>query len=287
MINNFSKKIVVGTAQFSKSYGVINNKTLSPTNLLKISKKNHLNMFDASDNYNKTFYFVERNYKTSKLIVKVSTQKKNRLIPLILFKKKINEITKRISINRIHSFLIHDFDLKQIKQNSPHYNYLMNYCLNNNINFGFSIYNLKEFYKIKKKFKFNILQIPLSIFNREFLDTNFKNFVKKNKIEIHARSVFLQGLLVNDFETIPNKFQKFKKYFIHWDKYCQKNNLSKVQACLNFVDNISIVKKIVIGFKSKKELEEIINLKRKKIKRFFLLPRIPKILINPNLWKNL
>ena len=110
MINNFSKKIVVGTAQFSKSYGIINNKTLSPTNLLKISKKNHLNTFDTSDNYNKTFYFVERNYKTSKLIVKVSTQKKNRLIPLILFKKKINEITKRISPNRIHSFLIHDFD---------------------------------------------------------------------------------------------------------------------------------------------------------------------------------
>jgi len=287
LINNFSKKIVVGTAQFSKSYGIINNKTLSPTNLLKISKKNHLNTFDTSDNYNKTFYFVERNYKTSKLIVKVSTQKKNRLIPLILFKKKINEITKRISPNRIHSFLIHDFDLKQIKQNSLHYNYLMNYCLNNNINFGFSIYNLKEFYKIKKIFKFNILQIPLSIFNREFLDTNFKNFVKKNKIEIHARSIFLQGLLVSDIKSIPNKFKKYKKYFINWNKYCQKNNLSKVQACLNFVDNISIVKKIVIGFKSKKELEEIINFKRKKIKRFFLLPKIPKILINPNLWKNL
>ena len=41
------------------------------------------------------------------------------------------------------------------------------------------------------------------------------------------------------------------------------------------------------GFKSKKELEEIINFKRKKIKKFFSLPKIPKILINPNLWKNL
>tara|TARA_B100000963_G_C22085453_1_gene434084 strand:- start:18 stop:509 length:492 start_codon:yes stop_codon:yes gene_type:complete len=163
----------------------------------------------------------------------------------------------------------------------------MSYCLNNNINFGFSIYNLKDFYKIKKNYKFNILQIPISIFNREFLDNNFKKFVKKNKIEIHARSVFLQGLLVNDFESIPNKFKKYKKYFMHWERYCQKNNFSKVQACLNFVDNISFVKKIVIGFKSKKELEEIINFKRKKIKRFFLLPKIPKILINPNLWKNL
>ena len=107
MINNFSKKIVVGTAQFSKSYGVINNKTLSPINLLKISKKNNLNTFDTSDNYSKTFYFVERNHNRSKLIVKVSTKKKNKSIPIILF-KKINEITKRISIKRIHSFLIHD-----------------------------------------------------------------------------------------------------------------------------------------------------------------------------------
>ena len=287
MINNFSKKIVVGTAQFSKSYGVINNKTLSPINLLKISKKNYLNTFDTSDNYTKTFYFVGRNHKTSKLIVKVSTKKKNKSIPIILFKKKINEITNRISIKRIHSFLIHDFDLKQIKQNSPHYNYLMNYCLSKKIKFGFSIYNLKDFNKLKKNYKINILQIPLSIFNREFLDINFKNFVKKNKIEIHARSIFLQGLLVSDIKYIPNKFKKYKKYFINWDKYCQKNNLSKVQACLNFVYNIKIVKKIVIGFKSKKELEEIINFKRKKIKKFFLLPKIPKILINPNLWKNL
>ena len=287
MINNFSKKIVVGTAQFSKSYGIINSKTLSPKNLLKISKKNHLNIFDTSDNYSKNFYFVEKYYKTSKLIVKLSTHKKRKLIPLILFKKKISEIIKRISINKIHSFLIHDFDLMLIKKNYFHYEYLMSYCLNNNINFGFSIYNLKDFYKIKKNYKFNILQIPISIFNREFLDNNFKKFVKKNKIEIHARSVFLQGLLVNDFESIPNKFKKYKKYFMHWERYCQKNNFSKVQACLNFVDNISFVKKIVIGFKSKKELEEIINFKRKKIKRFFLLPKIPKILINPNLWKNL
>ena len=287
MINNFLKKIVIGTAQFSKSYGVINNKTLSPRNLLKISKKNSLNMFDTSDNYDKSFYFVNKNYKESKLIIKVSTKKKNRLIPFTLFKKKIKEISKRIRIDKIHSFLIHDFDLKKVQQNSLYYNHLMNYCLKNNINFGFSIYSLEEFYRIKKNYKFNILQIPLSIFNIEFLNTNFKNFVKKNKIKIHARSVFLQGLLVNDIEDIPYKFQKYKKYLIHWNKYCKKNKLSKVQACLNFIDNISFVEKIVIGFKTQKELEEIISYKRKKIKRFPLPSKIPKILINPNLWKKL
>ena len=32
--------------------------------------------FDTSDNYDKSFYFVNKNYKESKLIIKVSTKKK-------------------------------------------------------------------------------------------------------------------------------------------------------------------------------------------------------------------
>ena len=56
--------------------------------------------------------------------------------------------------------------------------------------------NLKNLKKFYKKFKPDILQIPLNLFNQDFVyDKYFQKLNKKN-LEIHARSIFLQGLLL-------------------------------------------------------------------------------------------
>ena len=266
---------------------LIKNSNLKPKDILNISKKYQLSTFDTSDNYEKDFFYVIKNYKKCRLIIKLSSKKNNQPTSFKVFKNQIAKIKKKINIKSIYAILIHNFDLKFEKKYRLHYQYLMNFCLQNKLNFGFSIYNLKEFNVIKKLYKFNVLQIPVSIFNQEFIDPFFIKYVKKNKIEVHARSIFLQGLLVNDLEDIPNKFVKFKKLFISWNHFCETQHITKVQACLNFVDNISFVNKIIIGFKNVNELREIINYSKIKILKKFIVKKISKKLINPNKWSSI
>ena len=94
------------------------------------------------------------------------------------------------------------------------------------------------------------MQVPINVFNTDFLKKSFIKFVQKKNIEIHARSIFLQGLLLTDLKNIPKKFVRFKKFFSYFYNFCKDNEISRVNYCLNFIINFSHISKIVIGFKN-------------------------------------
>ena len=100
--------------------------------------------------------------------------------------------------------------------------------------FGISIYNPWELNKFKSLKIIDILQVPISIFDRRFLKKNLLKKIKKNNIEIHARSIFLQGLLISNYKDIPNKFYKWKNVWNKWDISTKCNKFEKLSACLSF-----------------------------------------------------
>ena len=51
-----------------------------------------------------------------------------------------------------------------------------------------------------KQNNFDIVQFPMNVFDQRLLDKRIGNLIKKKKIEVHIRSIFLQGLL-----TLRNK----------------------------------------------------------------------------------
>ena len=62
---------------------------------------------------------------------------------------------------------------------------------------GVSLYKKKTLRKIFKKFKIDVIQLPYNIIQNEFSDLELLNLKKKYKfLEIHARSIFHQGLLL-------------------------------------------------------------------------------------------
>ena len=62
-------------------------------------------------------------------------------------------------------------------------------------NFGFSIYNSSELKYLNKIKNFDIIQLPGNIFDQSLLKNTNLKLLKKKGVEIHVRSVFLQGLI--------------------------------------------------------------------------------------------
>ena len=88
-------------------------------------------------------------------------------------------------------------------------------------NIGFSIYSANNLEKICQYKFINILQVPINIFNQEFLmKQNLKLYRKLS--ELHIRSVFLQGLLIN--QNLPKRFRKFKNIHSSWFNWINKIN---------------------------------------------------------------
>ena len=151
---------------------------------------------------------------------------------------------------------------------------------------GLSIYDFEKAIKILKKFKFDIIQCPYNVIDRRLDKKNYINFFKKKKIEIHVRSIFLQGLLL--MKNRPKKFKKWIKIFDLWDQVIKRGNFKPESHAINFVLKNKIINKIVIGFENSHQLMKVfMNYKKLNCNYSNKIKSNDLNLINPNNWNSL
>ena len=139
-----------------------------------------------------------------------------------------------------------------------------------------------------------LLKDNLSQKNKDFIVNNFLIFKKierlereisnKNKqIEIHARSVFLQGLLLN-FKHLSDYFSKWTNQFNSYQEIVKDSSLSLLEYALNFALNTSELDKVLVGVDSSNQLLDIVNSSTTnlKLKEFSINDAG---LLNPIYWK--
>ena len=116
---------------------------------------------------------------------------------------------------------------------------------------GVSIYNKQELdFAIKSKV-IKVIQMPVNI-----ADSYLYSKIKKNKKIIVARSIFLQGALINNISKHPKKEQilNYKKK-IH--EICKQNNITYLEAITSYVFNLKMINYVLISTISKKNLSQI------------------------------
>ena len=62
---------------------------------------------------------------------------------------------------------------------------------------GFSLYNTSDYLKLRKYLKPDQIQIPLNFLTKNLLK-KIQNLLKIDGTKVHARSIFLQGILLNN-----------------------------------------------------------------------------------------
>ena len=288
-----NKKIIIGTAQFGLNYGVsnISGKTdeHEVKKILHYGKKNNLNYLDTSSHYggaetllgklNIANWKVTTKYKTEEILAEKEKILKNLI-------KLIEKSKKKLGIKKIYCILLHNPELILTRYGDELYGSLQKVkSLGLISNFGYSIYNFSSLKKICKKFKPDIIQCPYNIFDRRLVIKDYLNFLKRESIEIHVRSVFLQGLLLMPLKKLPKFHRKWKNLFYKWENWLSDNKLDPVEACLNFALQTKEIDKFVLGFNNLIHLKQIL---KTKVKRKIIFPKYimsnDKKLINPNLW---
>ena len=88
----------------------------------------------------------------------------------------------------------------------------------------------------------------------------------KNNIELHVRSVFLQGLLLMDIKKIPNKFRPWINIFENLEKWHMNRNIKIYDTCIKFVSQHSKISKIIFGIDNEHQLKQIYQVYKNKKK---------------------
>ena len=123
--------------------------------------------------------------------------------------------------------------------------------------FGVSIYTPDELNGILETFDIDVVQAPLNVFDRRILGV-IDQLTARN-IEVHVRSVFLQGVLIASPKDRPQRFQPWSEHFSQFDTWVRSTGLSAMACCLGFALQQPGVAKLVIGTMSAESLTEIMN----------------------------
>ncbi len=282
-------KVILGTAQFSNNYGITNYEKLKMYDVNEIISEaeiHQINMIDTAPDYKG----VEKklglnNLLNFKIISKISLTNKNGPKEIKEVENNLSSSLKNLGINKFYAILIRN--PLNILKNRPLLNKILSFKERGLIEkLGFTLYNPDELDKLYKLFKPEIVQIPHSIIDNRFDKKGWINKMYEDHVEIHVRSVFLQGVLTEEFKNLPKFFLQYKDYFIKFESWLKKNKISKLEACLNHSLKDNRISKIVVGINSKRHLKEVIEVKHlKKIKFPIWLSSDDRNLIMPTKWK--
>jgi len=151
---------------------------------------------------------------------------------------------------------------------------------------GISVYTIEELKNLLSKYELDIVSIPFNIIDQRLKSSGWLYKLKKLKVDIYARSIFLQGLLLMREKQRPKIFKKWNELFRKWDMIVKKSGKSRLENCLGFVLNHPEIDKIILGFDNYNHFAEIIK-KAKPLNNLpiSLMARKKTNLINPSKWR--
>jgi aryl-alcohol dehydrogenase-like predicted oxidoreductase len=284
-------RLAIGTAQFGSNYGLSNNlgKVVQSeaNSILRIAKNSKIEFLDTAMSYGDSENIIGNSGITDfKIVSKLTTlSEHNEDVRGHIF-NKINDSLSHLRVNSLYGILLHQVSDLHGKNGSFIYESLLELKKKGLVKkIGLSIYNVDELADIIPKFKFDIVQCPLNIFDRRLVSSGWLKKLKELGIEVHARSIFLQGLLLMNASKRPDYFNPWSNLLNNYDQWLKEANISNLEACISFISNINSVDKIIVGIDSSSQLKEIINLfYADNIKIPQNLFSEDQLLINPSKW---
>lgn len=249
-------KLALGTVQFGLDYGINNQtgklKQHEINNILDFAYDNGIKTLDTAQSYGNSEValgnYMDVSKKCFDVINKISKSNINSTI------ESFKQSLKYLNLQSIYALLYHDFESFKHQQQTIFDFYRLkddSYIKK----LGFSLYYPYQLdYLFENNISFDIIQIPYSIFDRRF--ESYFEILKRKNVEIHVRSIFLQGLVFINPESLHPFFQNIKDKLLQLNLIKQKNNISIFSICQNFAINNDYIDKVVIGVDNIENLKE-------------------------------
>ena len=278
-------KLALGTAQFGLDYGVTNQDgqvTIEEVeSILDFAKVNGIDTLDTASRYgNSEQVLGDAGVDGYQIVTKTVSLKSdvNRVI------KGFYQSLENLNQKAVDGLLIHDINEVNDKEFNGLFERLDELKQQGLVNkIGFSTYVPEQVDFLLENFDFDIIQLPLNVFDNRLIQGGQLKALKDRNIEVHARSIFLQGVLLN-FDNLSGNFSIWKEQFDTYQAMVNDRGLSLLEYALNFVLNIKEIDKVLVGVNSEDQLKEIVQSVHSQ-KDISAYPINDINLLNPSLWK--
>jgi aryl-alcohol dehydrogenase-like predicted oxidoreductase len=263
-------KLGLGTAQFGMSYGISNRSGQTADeevrDILRLAAERRIRVIDTAPGYGSSEEAIGRALPTRDrefLIVTKTPQFRAQFVSEIeanLLESTFRESLGRLKCRVAYGLLVHyakdllvagsDLIWNRMKQ--------LKACgLVNKI--GVSVYHPAEAEELIERRDLDLIQVPINVLDQRFLNSGCLKGLAQRGVEIHARSVFLQGLLLMNPDDLSNHFDTVKPVLRLFQQFCREQGISGVDAALGFVSRLPEISAVICGVNNSAQLIDLIE----------------------------
>jgi len=288
-------KLALGTAQFGLKYGIANEsgqvKIDDVNKIIRLASSSGINTLDTAIDYGESQSILGNvGIGDYQIITKIPSMNQYHGDVYSKIREYVLESLRNLKISKLHGLLLHRPDellgpkglalwlaLRRLKEEG----------LVKKI--GYSIYSPDQLDIIYELYPADIVQAPYSVVDRRICTSGWLEKLYNSGVEVHVRSIFLQGLLLMRSDKRPKKFNEWHELWRHWDDWLKLNSLSPIEAAMKFVLSNKHISRIVVGVDSPNQLLEIIESTKNDLSLLFPkeLSTESERLLNPSNWNYL
>ncbi|MEI6490943.1 MAG: aldo/keto reductase [Verrucomicrobiota bacterium] len=287
-------KIALGTVQFGMRYGIANTGgQTSPDEvgeILAYARSQGVDTLDTAIGYGESEAVLGGHALNGwKVISKIGSVPTDCKDTAAWVKERILGSLSRLRIPALYALLLHS-PRQLLEAKGDEIYSALNSAKEEGIigKFGVSIYNPRELDMLVDRYPFGIVQAPFNILDHRLVDSGWMGRLQAAGVEIHVRSLFLQGLLLMSESERPKTFLRWKNLWTAWSAWLEQTHQSALEACLRFVLAHPEINRAVVGVDSLKQIQEICAATSGEA------PSVPSSirsddeeLLNPSCWSNL
>lgn len=261
-----TSKLAIGSVQFGLDYGISNREGITSfqevKKILDIAFEENIDLIDTASSYDKSELVLGETKLSNKfkIVTKIRDlgNEKNQDISKII-QEEFKRSLKFLKTKKIYGLLLHNANnlSSEFADNIwNEFKKLKKIGLVDKI--GVSVYDAKQIDFIIKNFEIDLIQLPLSIYDQSLFLNGYIKKLKDLRIEIHARSIFLQGLILQNSDSLKDFFLPIKKHHQQFLDAIKNIKAKPLDACLGFVKKTEI-DYAVVGVNNSNQFNEIIK----------------------------
>lgn len=291
-MNKTVSKLALGSANFGLNYGLANHvgkiSKIELAKILSFSEEADIDVIDTAQAYgdSETQIGALCNDGRFKMVTKIGIDLENDYVKNSL-SGIVEQSCKRLNQSRLYAVMLHRPEVLLGDQSSLIIKDLLKLKEQNIISkIGISVYSPEIFVTISKLFPLDIVQAPFNIFDQQILSSGWSDRLKASDVEIHTRSVFLQGLLLMQQSGLHRYFiSNWPDRFNSWYKFLKDNNANALDVALNFALKQDWIDKVVVGVDNVSQLRSLVKIEKSSVSSDF--PQLgcdDTNLVNPSKW---
>lgn len=290
----YLEKLVIGTAQFGQYYGIANQTGIvsefEVEKILDIAKSANVQVLDTAIAYGKSEDVLGRcNVDGFSVITKLPEVPDTQCDIAEWIEGSVKASMEKLKVETLEGLLLHKPEQLLGQSGEEIYEKLCEVKDRGLIKkIGVSVYDPDSAEVFLNKFSFDVVQAPLNIFDRRVLMSDWLSKNVNAGVELHVRSVFLQGLLLLSPHERPQKFDRWRNLWELWDRWITETRKPSLSICLGFALSRPEVDKVIVGVDSSDQLSQILQaIDNSPIEPPDSIQCLEEELINPSCWGDL